>query len=78
METIKKKYFAPINNFAALKELNGKYNSNLSNKDLEDFLIFWQDAYDIWKINFSPFEYRFTEEKVRVRKSLIKILGIRH
>ena len=78
MEKSKNKYFSPINNFSALKEVADKYNSNSSNKELEDFLIFWQDAYDVWKINFSPFEYRFTEEKVRVRKSLIKILGIRH
>jgi len=78
MEKSKKKYYAPVNNFSALSEVLEKYKSNSSNQDLEDFLIFWQDAYDVWKIKFSPFEYRYTEEKVRVRKSLIKTLGIKH
>lgn len=77
MESPKEKYFAPINNFAALKEINEDYKSNSSKKELEDFLIFWQDTYDVWKVNYSPFEDRFTQEKVRVRKSLIKILGVR-
>jgi len=78
METTKNKYFAPINNFNALKEAEEKHYSNSQTKNLDEFLDFWQFAYNAWRKNFSPFEVRFTEEKVRVRKELIKILGIRH
>ena len=78
METTKKKYFAPINNFAALKEAEEKYYSNSQAQNLDDFLDFWQFAYNEWRKIFSPFDVRFTEEKVRVRKELIKMFGIMH
>ena len=78
METTKKKYFAPINNFAALKEAEQKHYDSNEKNEIESFLNFWQWSYDKWRINNSPFEERFTEEKIRVRKELINKLGIKN
>lgn len=77
MEKSKKKYFAPINNFAVLKEIEKKYNIIQDDNDLKKFLDFWQWTYEVWRKKNSPFEERYTLEKIRVRSALIKILGIR-
>ncbi len=77
METPKEKYFAPINNFAALKEAEEKYSAPPTINDIAAFLDFWQESYNNWRKNFSPFEEKYTQEKIRVRNELIKILGIK-
>lgn len=71
------KYFAPINNFSALKEAEEKYRTSTDEDALKNFLDFWQWTYEVWRENNSPFEERYTLEKIRVRNALIKLLGIR-
>lgn len=78
MKNTNKKPYAPINNFAALKEAEGKYYHSDDKKEIEIFLSFWQWSYDIWKNNNPSFEERFLEEKIRVRKELINTFGIKN
>ena len=72
-----KKYILPVNNYDALREMEEKYYHKPTEEETRSFLNFWQDVYDIWRENNSPFELRYVEEKIRIRKELIKIFGIR-
>ena len=77
MSSESKKFFEPSPNYAALNELEEKHYKKPGEKDVRRFLNFWQEAYNFWRKKNSPFELSFVEEKVRVRKELIKILGIK-
>ena len=78
MSSNSKKYFAPIANFGALRELQEKYKKKPSEEDIRHFLDFWQSAYDMWRSEYSPFDFKYLEEKIKVRKSLIEKFGFRH
>ncbi len=77
MNTDSKDFYSLVPNYAALREMEEKYYHKPTEEEVREFLNFWQAIYDIWRQNNSPFELRFVEEKVRVRKSLIKKFGIR-
>ena len=78
MEFDKKNFYSLIPNYAALRELEEKYYHKPTEKETRDFLDFWQEVYNIWRQNNSPFEIFYVEEKIKLRKSLIEKFGIRH
>ncbi len=77
MSTNSKKFFEPAPNYAALNELEEKNYRKPTEEDTRRFLSFWQEVYNFWKQKNSPFELRYVEEKVNVRKELIELLGIK-
>jgi hypothetical protein len=72
-----KNFYSLLPNYAALRELEKKYYHKPTEEETRKFLSFWQEIYDIWKHNNSPFELKYIEEKIKVRKSLIEKFGIR-
>jgi len=72
-----KKFFEPTPNYAALRELEEKNYHPPTEEEIRNFLNFWQEIYDFWSQNNSPFEMSYAEEKVRVRKALIDKFGFR-
>lgn len=72
-----KKLFTTTQNFELIREKLGEYKSLPTKEETRRFLDFWQEVYNIWRQNNSPFELRFVEEKIRVRRSLIEKFGIR-
>jgi hypothetical protein len=77
MNSDSKKLFTTTQNFALLREKLGEYKRLPTEKETREFLDFWQEMYDLWKQNNSPFESRYTEEKIKIRKMLIEKFGIR-
>lgn len=78
MKSDSKNFFSPVPNYAALRELEEKYYHKPTEEEIRQFLDFRQEIYNFWRQNNSPFELRYVEEKVKVRKSLIEKFGIRH
>lgn len=72
-----KKFFSPVPNYNAVREKLGEYNKRPTEEETRSFLDFWQDVYNVWKQNYSPFDPRYVEEKIKVRKMLIEKFGIR-
>lgn len=77
MSSDKEKIFEPAPNYAALNELEKKNYRKPTEEDIRKFLEFWQEVYKFWKQKNSHFELRYVEEKIKVRKELIKLLGIK-
>jgi len=77
MKSDSKKFFEPTPNYAAMRELEKKYYHKPTEKEIRNFLDFWQEIYDFWSQNNSPFESSYVEEKVRVRKALIDKFGFK-
>lgn len=77
MNTNKRKFFEPAPNYAALDELEQKNYRKPTEEEIRRFLNFWQEVYDVWKQKNSPFELRYVEEKVEIRKKLVEKFGIR-
>jgi hypothetical protein len=77
MSTDSKKFFEPRPNYAALHELEKMHYHKPNAEEIRNFLDFWQEIYDFWSQNNSPFESSDLEEKVRVRKALIEKFGIK-
>ena len=77
MKSDSKNFYSLVPNYAALRELEEKYYHKPTEEEIRHFLDFWQEVYDIWKQNNSPFELRYVEEKIKIRKALIEKLGIR-
>jgi hypothetical protein len=72
-----KKFFEPRPNYTALKELEMQYYHKPTEKEMRDFLNFWQEIYDLWSQKNSAFEFAYLEEKIRVRKELIEKFGFK-
>ena len=77
MSSDSKKFFEPIPNYAALREVEEKLYHKPTEEETHNFSDFWQDVYNIWKQNYSPFDPSYVEEKIKVRKMLIEKFGIR-
>jgi len=77
MSSDSKKFFEPIPNYAALREVEKKLYHPATEEDTRNFLDFWQDVYNVWKQNYSPFDPGYVEEKIKVRKRLIENFGIK-
>ena len=77
MNSDSKKFFEPIPNYAALRELEEKHYHKPTEEETRNFLDFWQEIYDFWSQNNSPFESSYVKEKVRVRKAIIEKFGIK-
>jgi len=77
MESDSKKFFEPRPNYVAFRELERKLYHKPTEAEIRNFLDFWQEIYDFWSQNNSPFESIYLEEKIRFRKILIEKFGIR-
>ena len=77
MSSDSKKFFEPRPNYAALKEWEEKNYRKPTDKEIRNFLEFWQEIYDFWRQNNSPFDLQYLEEKIRVRKALVEKFGLR-
>lgn len=77
MNSDSKKFFEPIPNYSALRELEEKNYHKPTEDELREFLVFWQEIYDFWKQKNSQFEPNYLEEKIEVRKKLIEKFGLR-
>lgn len=77
MNSSSKKYFHPVPNYDAAKEKLEAAYTKPTEEDVRSFLNFWQDAYDLWKQKYSPFDLKSVDEVIRVRKLLIEKFGIR-
>jgi hypothetical protein len=77
MSSDPKKFFEPIPNYAALRELEEKHYHKPTEEEIRNFLDFWQEIYDFWSKGNSPFELRYVEEKIKVRKALIEKFGFK-
>ncbi len=77
MNSNSKNFYSLVPNYAALRELEEKYYHKPTEEEIRQFLDFWQGVYDAWRQKNSPYELSYTDEKIKVRKSLIEILGIR-
>ena len=77
MNSDSKKFFEPIANYAALRKVEEKLYHKPTDEEIRNFLDFWQDVYNTWKQNYSPFDPGYVEEKIKVRKMLIEKFGIR-
>ena len=73
--TRKDDYFL-VPNFDALHEAEQEYRKT-NKEDIRKFLSFWQEAYDLWKQKYSPYEMKYIEETVKIRKKLIEKFGFR-
>jgi hypothetical protein len=78
MNSDQKNFYSLVPNYAALHEIEKKYYHKPIEEETRRFLDFWQEVYDFWKLNNSPFDLKYIEETVKVRKSFIEKLGIRH
>lgn len=65
-----------VPNYAALHEAEQEYRK-ANKEDIRQFLSFWQEAYDLWKQKYSPYEMKYIEETVKTRKKLIEKFGFR-
>jgi hypothetical protein len=72
-----KNFYSLVPNYAALREEMKKYKHKPTEEEIRSFLDFWQEIYNLWKSNNSPFDLRYVEETVKVRKSFIEKFGIR-
>lgn len=72
-----KKFFEPRPNYAAYRKWEEENYHKPTNDETRQFLEFWQEIYDIWLKNNSPFESRYVEDKVKLRKELIEKFGIK-
>ena len=72
-----KKFFEPRPNYAAFRELERQLYHKPTEAEIRSFLDFWQEIYDFWSQNNSPFESSYIEEKIRLRKALIEKFGLR-
>jgi hypothetical protein len=72
-----KKFFEPRPNYEAFRKLERQLYHKPTEVEIKHFLDFWQEIYDFWSQNNSPFESSYIEEKIRVRKALIEKFGIR-
>ncbi|MDP2363402.1 MAG: hypothetical protein Q8M94_06485 [Ignavibacteria bacterium] len=71
MKSDKKKYFAPINNFAALKEAEEKYYITPGSKEINDFITFWNETYELWlSVMNTQINQSRLDHKIEVRKKL--------
>lgn len=77
MNSESKKFFEPRPNYSALAELEEKHRSTHSEDDIRSFLDFWQEVYDAWKENYSPYDLNNLAHKIQMRKKIIDIFGIR-
>ena len=77
MSSDSKKFFEPRPNYAALKEWEEKNYHKPTDKEIRNFLEYWQEIYNFWLQNNSPFDLQYLEEKVRIRKALVKKFGLR-
>ena len=77
MSSDSKKFFEPVPNYAALRELEEKHYHKPTEEEIRNFLNFWQEIYDFWRKNNSPDELSYVEEKIKVRKALIEKFGFR-
>jgi hypothetical protein len=77
MNSSSKKFFEPTPNYAAMRELEKKNYHKPNEEEIRNFLDFWQEMYDFWSQNNSPFESRYVEEKILVRKEMIEKFGIK-
>jgi hypothetical protein len=72
METTKKKYFAPINNFAALKEAEEKYYVVPGDKEIYDFFKYWDETYNFWlSVVKTQINQSRLEQKIEIHKKLM-------
>lgn len=77
MNSEPRKFFEPTPNYAALRELEEKHYHKPTEEEVKHFLDFWQEIYDFWSKNNSPFELRYVDSKIRVRKALVEKFGLR-
>jgi len=77
MDSDSKKFFEPTPNYSALRELEAENYHKPTKTEIREFLVFWQEIYDFWNQNNSPFESYYLEEKIKVRKMLIDKFGLR-
>ncbi len=75
MNSNSKNFFSPVPNYAAVREKLEAYNKKPTEKDIDKFLKFWDEAYKIWrKIHPNLLNKSRLEHKIKIRKELNKLL----
>lgn len=76
MSSDSKKFFKPIPNYAALREVEEKLYHPPTEEDVQQFLKFWNDVYQAWRKDYpDKLDKEILEHKVKVRKLLIDMPG---
>jgi hypothetical protein len=71
MSSDSKKFFEPRPNYAALQELEEKYYHKPTEEEIQDFLLFWNDVYNVWRELYpDKLDMGLLEHKVKIRKLL--------
>lgn len=78
MKTNSKKLFTTAQNFMLIEKDLKEKKSLPSKKEISEFLDYWQDVYDIWKINNPSDDLSSLADKIKTRKELNERLGIRN
>lgn len=69
-----KKFFEPIPNYAALRELEEKNYHPPTEEEIQDFLLFWNDVYQSWsKLHSVKLDSDKLSHKLNLRKLFIDV-----
>lgn len=74
MNSDSKKFFEPIPNYAALREIEEKNYHPPTEEELQDFLLFWNDVYQSWrKLHSGKFDSDKINHKIKLRKLFLDV-----
>jgi hypothetical protein len=73
-----KNFYSLVPNYAALRELEERHYHKPTEEEIQRFLLFWDEVYQIWRNRFpEKLDRDKLMQKVRTRKLLNEMSGLK-